>query len=53
MTDGEHVRSVLNSLLGVLSHTASYDVRRRLLERFPAFLNYGYFDLHLRHFVSQ
>ena len=51
MTDGEHVRSVLNSLLGVLSHTSSYRVRRRLLESFPAFLHFGRFDRELHHFL--
>lgn len=51
LTDGEHIRSVLNSLLGVLSHTASYARRRRLLHRCPAFLRYGRYDLEFRHFM--
>ena len=40
----EHLRSTLNSFLGLLSHNSSYRIRCRLFGQLPFVRRYGYFQ---------
>ena len=51
-TDGvDKLRASINSLLGVLSHYASFDIRKRLFANNLLFCNYGYFNTSVLKFI--
>ena len=49
--DIDKLRASLNSFLGIMSHGKNYHTRIRMMERYPLFKRFGYFDKEYLHFI--
>lgn len=47
----EGMRSSINSYLGLMQHFRSYNVKKRMLERYPFVFKYGYLTAHMNQYV--